>query len=189
MLAAAGFLLASPQAGATNAFGIDQLKLGVLAHSVGGHELGSVDLNAELLFVSPVSTKALAGLPLRRFSLPFFRPRPDIGFEVNTAGETSQAYFGVTWTWLLLRNLLRPGDGIELDLGFGPAFNNGEIRSPTVSRNSLGSNVLFHTSGEIGYRITPRYVVSVYFDHVSNAGFARENEGQNDAGVRFGIRF
>ncbi len=186
--AAAGFFLSPPPARAANAFGIDELKLGVLAHSVGGHESGA-DLNGELLFLSPVPTDIFPGLPLRPLLLPALTPRPDIGFEANTAGQTSQVYFGLTWTWVLIRDLFRPGDGIDAGIGFGPAFNNGEIRSPTPERNSLGSNVLFHVSGEIGYRISPRYEVSFYFDHVSNAGFATENEGQNDAGARFGINF
>jgi lipid A 3-O-deacylase len=188
-LAAAGFLLPASTAGAANALGIDELKFGVLAHSVGGHEEDSVDLNGEVLFLSPVPPAALAGVPLRPLLLPLLTPRPDIGFEANTAGETSQVYFGLTWTWLLARDLFRTGDGIDVGIGFGPAFNNGKIRSPTVDRNSLGSNVLFHTSGELGYRLSPRYEVSLFFDHVSNAGLARENEGQNDAGVRFGISY
>ncbi len=187
-LAAAAFLSLPCPAVADDAFGIDELKFGVLAHSVGGHEHG-VDINGEVLFVSPVVPDALPGLPLRPLLFPVFSPRPDIGFEANTAGQTSQFYLGLTWTWVLARDLLRAGDGIDFSLGFGPAFNNGEIRSPSPARNSLGSNVLFHTSGELGYRLNPRYEVSLFFDHSSNAGFARENEGQNDAGVRFGITF
>lgn len=186
---AAAVFLRPPAAHAASAFGIDEVKLGVLAHSLGGKEPGSVDLNGEILFVSPVPKTALSGVPLRPILVPFLMPRPDAGFDLNTAGKTSQVYFGLNWTWPLFRNLFQPGDAVDASFGFGPAFNNGLIRSPTNYRNSLGSNVLFHTSGEFSYRFSSGYEVSLYYEHVSNAGLARENEGQNDAGMRFGIFF
>jgi hypothetical protein len=95
----------------------------------------------------------------------------------------------LTWTRLLARDLLRPGDGLDFSIGFGPSFNNGSIGSRRPDRKSLGSHVLFHGSLELGHRITPRYEVSAYFDHSSNAGFAEKNESLNDAGFRLGIRF
>jgi hypothetical protein len=171
---------------------LDEVKVGVLAHSVGGHE-GGVDLNGDFLFASPVTEAMLSGLvlpePLKWFALGLLRPRPDIGFEANTAGQTSTFYFGGTWTWYFVRNLFRPGDGINGSFIFGPSFNNGEIVTHDLTRNGLGSNVLFHMGGEFGYRINPRYEVSLFFDHESNAGLARFNQGNNDVGVRFGVEF
>lgn len=171
---------------------LDEVKLGVLAHSVGGYE-GGVDLNADFLFVSPVTEAMLSGLalpqPLQWFAMGLLRPRPDIGFEANTAGDTSTFYFGGTWTWYFVRNLFQAGDGVNGSVIFGPSFNNGDIAPHGLTRNGLGSNVLFHIGGELGYRITPRYEVSLFFDHESNAGLARFNEGNNDAGVRFGVSF
>lgn len=171
---------------------IDEVKLGILAHGVGGPEHG-VDINPDLLFVSPVTKPMLAFIslpePLQWFVIPLLRPRPDIGFEVNTAGQTSTFYFGGTWTWEFVRNVFRPGDGFNGSVIFGPSFNNGVIVSRNVTRESLGSNVLFHIGGELGYEITPRYEVSLFFDHESNAGLARYNVGNNDFGVRFGVKF
>ncbi|MGH7096332.1 MAG: acyloxyacyl hydrolase [Stellaceae bacterium] len=168
---------------------LDEVKFAVLAHDVGfaeGKESGA-DINGEVLFASPVRDAVANTVPFYLRWL--IQPRLDFGFEANTAGQTSQGYFGLTWTWLLARNLLRSGDGIDFSIGIGPSFNNGLIRSTRPNRKSLGSHVLFHPSLELGYRITPRYEVSAYFDHVSNAGFARENQSINDAGLRFGFRF
>jgi lipid A 3-O-deacylase len=168
---------------------VDEVVFGVLAHDVksGGGKEGGADINGEILFASPVRDEVASAVP------PYLRwlvqPRLNFGFEANTSGYTSQGYFGLTWTWLLARNLLRPGDGVDFGIGFGPSFNNGLIRSQLPDHENLGSQVLFHISAELGYRITPRYEVSAYFDHDSNAGLARDNQSINDAGLRFGIRF
>jgi hypothetical protein len=168
---------------------LDEIKFGVLAHDVGfaGGKEGGADINGEILFASPVRDEVASAVPayLRRL----VQPRLDFGFEANTSGYTSLGYFGLTWTWLLARDLLRPGDGVDFSIGVGPSFNNGLIRSQRPDRKSLGAHVLFHPGLELGYRITPRCEVAAYFDHDSNAGLARENQSINDAGLRFGIRF
>lgn len=182
-------LPATGQAQEQHSLVLDEVKFAVLAHDVGfaGGKEGGADLNGEILFASPVGEAAARAVP--PYLRWLVRPRLDFGFEANTAGYTSQGYFGLTWTWLLARDLLRPGDGIDFSIGIGPSFNNGLIRSQRPDRKSLGSHVLFHPSLELGYRVTPRSEVSAYFDHDSNAGFARENQSINDAGLRFGIRF
>lgn len=171
---------------------VDEVKLGILAHGVGGPEHG-VDINPDILFVSPVTEAMLSGInlpqPLQWFIIPLLRPRPNIGAEINTAGQTSTFYFGGNWTWDFVRNLFQPGDAFTGSVIFGPSFNNGLIVSRDATRESLGANVLFHVGGELGYQITPRYEISAFFDHESNAGFAQHNQGNNDAGVRFGVKF
>jgi lipid A 3-O-deacylase len=190
LLAAAVVLLPVPaRAQEQRTLVLDEAKLAVLAHDAGfaGGKEGGADINGEILFASPIRDEAVSAVP------PFLRwlvqPRLDLGFAANTGGYTDQGYFGVTWTRPLARDVLRPGDGLEFSIGFGPSFNNGLIRSQRPDRKSLGSHVLFHGSLEFGYRITPRYEVSAYLDHSSNAGFAKRNESLNDAGFRFGIRF
>ncbi|HJU15164.1 MAG TPA: acyloxyacyl hydrolase [Stellaceae bacterium] len=188
--ALAGLLLPLPAAAQEQHYLVlDEAKFAVLAHDVafaGGKE-GGADLNGEILFASPVSEAAAAAVP--SYLRWLVRPRLHLGFEANTSGYTSQGYFGLTWTWLLAADLLRPGDGIDFGISFGPSFNDGLIRAQRSDRKSLGSHVLFRESFELGYRITPRYEVSAFFDHVSNGGLARENQSINDAGLRFGIRF
>ena len=166
-----------------------ELKLGILDHDVhfaGGKEHG-VDINPEVIFPSPISDAWIASLPgYIRWAL---QPRGTIGAEFNTGKYTNQYYFGATWSWLLVSNILRPDDGLTFGIFFGPGFNDGNIRTSAPDRKSLGSNVLFREAFELGYRITPVYQVSAFFDHVSNAGLAKENQSINDAGIRFGIHF
>jgi len=169
---------------------VSEVRLGVLAHDIpvlGSHKESGADINADVLFVSPVPDDLVAGVsPTVRWLL---TPRPDIGGDLNTAGDTSQLYLGLIWTATLFGNVLTPGDSVFLDLGLGPAFNNGEISTTDPDRKSLGSHTLFHGSLDIGYRFDRRYSVSLYYEHSSNGGLARENEGLNNAGVRLGLAF
>lgn len=116
-----------------------------------------VDINVEALFVSPVQQDQLASVsPVLRWLL---MPRPDLGGDINTSGATSQLYLGLVWTAILLQGVLEPNDSLFLDLGFGPAFNNGSISTTAPNRASLGSHTLFHGSLAVGYRINQRYSV------------------------------
>ena len=56
-------------------------------------------------------------------------------------------------------------------------------------RKALGSRVLFHVPLELGWRWDQRSSVSLYFEHVSNAGLADENEGMDNIGMRYGYQF
>lgn len=188
-LVCVGVLLPAPVKAAQRYLSLDEVKLAVLDHDVafaGGKE-GGADLNGEILFASPIRPSTAAQVPVYLRWL--VQPRPDFGFEANTSGYTSLGYFGLTWTWMLRRNLLRPGDGIDLGITFGPSFNDGLIHSRRADRKSLGSHILFRVGAEVGYWLTPRYELSVFIDHDSNAGFAKENQSINDAGLRLGIKF
>lgn len=162
---------------------------GVLAHDVhflGGKEHG-VDLNPEIILPSPVTNEWAASLP--PYLAWMVQPRPTVGGEINTSGFTDQAYFGATWSWLLVSNVVQPDDGIVLNYFFGPGFNDGDIIGTAPDRKSLGSHVLFREALDLGYRITPVYEISAHIDHVSNGGLAKQNESLNDVGVRFGVHF
>jgi hypothetical protein len=181
--------LLAPERGHAQNLTYGEMKLGVLAHDVpfaGGKEHG-VDINPEVIFPSPISDAWIAGLPAYiRWAL---QPRGTLGGEFNTGKYTNQYYFGATWTWQLLSNIMLPNDGLTFGIFFGPSFNDGNLRTPQPDRKSLGSNILFREAFELGYRINPVYQVSVMFDHTSNAGLARENQSINDFGVRLGVRF
>ena len=186
-IVAAAFLL--PAVGQAQNLSYPEVKLGVLAHDVGfagGKEHG-VDINPEVIFPSPISDAWLATLP--GYISWALQPRGTLGAEFNTGKYTNQYYFGVTWSWQLLSNLVLPSDGVTFNIFFGPSFNDGELRASQPDRKSLGSNVLFREAFELGYRINPVYQVSVMFDHTSNAGLAKENQSINDFGLRLGVRF
>jgi lipid A 3-O-deacylase len=124
---------------------------------------------------------------------PHFRwvltPRPNIGFSANASGYTSQLYFGLTWSANLLYRMLLPDDHVSFSIGFGPAFNNGQIHSTSGNHLSLGSHVLFHPSLELAYWFTPRFNASISWEHSSNAGLATYNAGLSNTGIRLGMRF
>jgi hypothetical protein len=185
---AAAAALASTAARAQNlTFG--ELKFGVLKHDpgfLGGIERG-IDLNPEVIFPSPIPDAWAASLPW--FLSWMVQPRPTMGGEFNTSGFTNQYYFGPTWTWQLVGNVLQPGDGITFSIFFGPSFNNGQTVPIDPTRKALGSNVLFREAFELGYRINAVYQISAFFDHTSNAGFARYTQSLNEVGARLGIRF
>ncbi|HZK91133.1 MAG TPA: acyloxyacyl hydrolase [Stellaceae bacterium] len=166
-----------------------EVKLGVWDHDVhalGGKEHGA-DINPELIWQSPIGDDLIVGAPpWLRWAL---QPRPTIGAAFNTAGDTDQFYVGATWSWMLVDNIINPGDGIVLGYFFGPGFNDGRIRSNTGDRKSLGSHVLFREGLDLGYQINPTWEISAFLDHISNGGLAKENQSINDVGLRLGYRF
>src|SRR5689334_5406860 len=128
-----------------------QLNLGVLGHDVpilGPQREHGVDLNGELVFVSPIPDRWVSGIaPNWRW---VFKPRPAFGFEANTNGYTSQVYASLVWTVDLDNGgTLWPDHTVFLSLSFGPAYNTGHVQSRAGNRLSLGSNVLFHAGLEL----------------------------------------
>lgn len=180
--------LLPPRAEAQNITGSEVI-LGVMDHDagfLGGREKGA-DINPELIFSSPISGAAIADAPgWLHWAL---QPRPTIGGDINTAGQTDQAYVGATWSWYLTQNIVNPGDGIVLDYFFGPGFNDGRIHDGTAQRKALGSHILFREGLDLGYQINPVWVISAHIDHISNGGLAKENQSINDVGLRLGYRF
>jgi lipid A 3-O-deacylase len=163
---------------------IDELRFGVYEHdaSVLGHQKETgVDFGNEILFTSP------------DFLSVIWSPRPIIGALINSAGETSQVYAGLTWTWNFVHDVLRNGDGFYVEFSEGPGFNNGKLNvtDPVQSqkRKSLGSHVLFREDLDLGYHLTPQWSLALSYNHVSNADLAPRNEGLNDIGVRVGFKF
>lgn len=159
---------------------VDELKVGALAHDVGflGHHIESgADVNIEALFPSPDILSIIGS------------PRPHIGADINTDGNTSDGYFGLTWGIMLIQNLFHSGDGIFANGSLGGAVHDGYELTAPVNRKRLGSPVLFRESAELGYQMTPQLNVSAFLDHISNANLAPRNAGITSAGARFGFKF
>jgi lipid A 3-O-deacylase len=180
---AALLVLVPPRAAAQTNL-VDEIKTGVLAHDVGflGHHVETgADINLEMLFASPDLLNVIGS------------PRPHIGADINTAGNTSGGYFGLTWGCTLFQNLLRPGDGIFINGSLGGAIQDGftgtAATKPPPGRKLLGSAALFRESAELGYQITPVVSVSALLDHISNANLAPRNAGITSAGARLGFKF
>ena len=152
---------------------VSEAKLGVLDHDIkigGDHAEPGVDVNGEVLFVAPGFLRAVGA------------PRPHFGGSVNTAGATSYAYTGLTWT----ASLVGPVYGA---LGLGGAIHDGQLDEPVPQRKLFGSRVLFHEYVELGFRVLPAVSLSAFLDHMSNADLARHNAGLTNLGMRTGFSF
>jgi lipid A 3-O-deacylase len=173
LLAAAVLAIASATAAHAQNGWLDEVKLGLDAHDIalgGDHKEPGADVNGEVLFASPAFLQAIGG------------PRPHIGVAVNTAGATSYAYLGLTWTASIIDRAFISG-------ALGGAVHNGEINANLSDRKRLGSRVLFHEYVELGFRATPVLSLSVFLDHMSNADLARHNAGMTNVGLRTGFKF
>lgn len=159
---------------------VDEVKAGVLAHDINlltAHRERGADVNLEMLFAPPDLLAVLGS------------PRPHIGTEINTAGDTSDGYAGLTWGISLIQNLFRPGDYVFAEGSLGAAYQDGYIDSAPPGHKKLGSPVLFRESAEFGYQVTPAISVSTLLDHISNANLGRHNAGITSAGGRLGFKF
>ena len=153
---------------------VDEIRLGVLYHDLGlwaeSSDEGGVDFNAELIF-SP-SLDLLSGVL-----------RPNLGFSLSSEGATSKIYGGAVWEYRWPR-------GYFADLALGLAVHNGETDDGNLTNmNQLGSPVLFRVAFEAGFTIGQRHLISLMFDHISNAYLADPNEGLDTLGLRYGYRF
>lgn len=157
---------------------IDEIVVGGLKHDlpIFGHaKEPGMDFNGEVLFRSP----AFLGWA--------FAPRPHVGVQINSARKTDQAYAGLTWTLFEIPQLLTPVDKMFTNFSAGGAVHDGHLNSGSSDDKLLGSRVLFRESVEVGYWFQPKYSVSLYLDHESDAGLTRHNEGLTNGGVRFGF--
>ena len=159
---------------------VDEVKIGGLAHDVtfgGRHVESGADVNIEMLFTPPDILRFIGS------------PRPHIGADINTSGNTSDGYFGLTWGIMLIQSLFGADDGIFANGSLGGAVHDGYIDSAPPGRKRLGSRILFRESAELGYQINPTLSVSAIVDHISNANLGNHNAGITSAGARLGFKF
>lgn len=171
---------------------LDELHLGLLAHDVhfiNGRENGA-DVNLEANFTPPLPAPRSWPWLIRSLLTVY----PTVGADINTAGYTSQFYFGWISRFQASPAVWADGtpgvlDRLFFNLGLGGSLNDGRRLTTDPNRMSLGSHLLFHVSGEVGVRLTRRVDIGLYFDHASNAGLDAGNESINDLGMRVGWRF
>lgn len=154
---------------------VHELKFGILAHDVpdlwSGFSLepaeAAINLEASL---SPAFS-FLGGVV-----------RPVVGGSIALGAGTNTAYLDARWQY-------ETASGWFFGLGLGAAIHDGNLGISDPERKALGSRLLFHIPVEIGFRLDRRSSLSLYFEHMSNAGTANHNEGLDRIGVRYGLRF
>src|SRR5207253_6120808 len=180
VFAVAAFVALAPGAALAQVRLVDEVKVGILGHDVGflGHHVeDGADVNLEMLFTPPDILRIIGS------------PRPHIGADINTAGKTSDGYFGLTWGIMLIQSLFGAGDGVFINGSLGGAVHDGYINSGPPNRKLLGTRVLFRESAELGYQLVPGISMSALLDHMSNANIGRHNMGITSAGARLGFKF
>ncbi len=159
---------------------VDEIRLGVLyndLHIAGTRDEDGININGEILFRRPNYSYE------NRFLQFFLNPRPHIGASLNTAGDTSQAYVGLTWDYRLTEKFF-------VEASFGGVVHTGNLKSNVQgSKRPLGCRVMFRESASIGYEVTPKVRVMLTFDHISNANLCSNNAGLSTIGGRIGYKF
>ena len=111
------------------------------------------------------------------------RPAPYLVASINTAGDTSFAGLGLSWTLDKGRFYLRPAVGFVV--------HNGDVHRPdpvNTRDRGLGSGVLFEPEIGIGWRASDRLAVEASWMHVSHGLlFGKQNPGIDMMGLRLNL--
>lgn len=151
-----------------------EVRAGVYAHDASSPEAGSADASFGVL------TPALFSLG-DNFS--YIVPRLQAGATINFAGRTSIGYAGIAVDYNFSKTIFLEGT-------FGGAVNNGRTGNVIVpGHNAVGCVWSFHESGSIGYRLTENWSILATIEHMSNAGFCRQNRGVTNYGARIAYTF
>jgi lipid A 3-O-deacylase len=157
---------------------VSELRIGASAQDPWSPEKGSANITGEILFAKPFTTADLF--------TSYFVPRPHLGGSLNTRGDTSFGYAGLTWTVDITPRFF-------VEASFGGAVHNGNTQSNLAvipaDRNALGCSPLFRESGSVGYRLSQNWSVMATVEHLSNAGACNQNRGLTNVGARLGYTF
>jgi lipid A 3-O-deacylase len=146
-----------------------EIRLGVLAHDpLAGKEDG-IDLNAEFFFNGWTGNEGEWQL------------RPSIGATVNLEGDTNQAHISLNYGGPI-------SDSWFLEFSAGAAIHDGELETADVHKKELGGRVLIRGAVSLGVMLSDTVSLSIYADHLSNAGVEERNEGLETAGLRIGFK-
>jgi lipid A 3-O-deacylase len=160
---------------------IHELKLGLLGHDTGPftgrreNRLG-LDFNADVTFAAAYQVPYFGGVI-----------RPAVGGTLSALG-TNLAYADARYRIDGPFSYYLPRE-VFFMLGLGGAFHNGNVQREADDRKAFGSRLLLHIPAEIGWQFNHHHSIALYWEHVSNAGFAKPNEGMDNLGVRWGYRF
>lgn len=175
------FLFAAPSAQA------QEWSFGIADHDIsinGNSRESGVNVEAEIV-----------GDPIEHLKV-IGHPRPYAMASVNTEGDTSYAAAGLYWR-------VRLSKSWSLQPGFGVAVHNGKLHNPfpsddprasdfSRSHSLLGARTLFRDTLAVEHQIDDRHEIALVYEHLSNGGSLfghRDNEGLNEIGVRYSVRF
>ena len=150
---------------------LSEARIGASLHDIGafsGTDEGGIDVDLEFLFGSPAFLSYIG------------RPRPHVGGKINTAGDTSLGYFGLTWDWLAQ-------DWFIVEAALGGAVHSGDLNDDTDK--DLGCRVLFRGAVAVGAQFAERHRVLIAFDSANNLGICDGFQSLDGLGIRYGFLF
>lgn len=168
-------LTAGPAASLADMLSLSEVRLGIAHHDTGvfgNNKEDAVDI------VLGVRFEPLGGEVWDVVA----NPRPFLGLNINTAGDTSSLNGGLNWDWDVWNQAF-------FSFAWGGALHNGKLSTNNPGRKELGSRVLFYLAAELGYRFDGRQSVAIRLDHMSNAGLTDDNEGLDTVGLVYGYGF
>jgi len=163
-------------------FAVDEIRGGILLHSVDEPGPGGSfwnfsriqDVNVELLFTPP-DNGMLNWLG---------SPRPHLGASVNFGGLESMVYAGLTWQYFLFDS------PVFVEGTLGAALTNGAASGAVYPARNLGCPLQFRESASLGYQMSPQASVMLTLEHASHAYLCGDdNRGLTNLGVRVGWTF
>jgi len=80
-------------------------------------------------------------------------------------------------------------DWIFVEFALGGAIHDGKHETTDPDRKELGGRVLVHAAVSVGVMLTDTVSLSLYLDHMSNAGIEERDEGLETAGLCVGFKF
>ena len=149
-----------------------EARIGASLHDIGafsGTDEGGFDVDLELLFGSPAFLSYIG------------QPRPHVGGKINTAGDTSLGYFGLTWDWLAQGWFI-------VEAALGGAVHSGDLNDDEADKD-LGCRVLFRGAVAVGAQFAERHRVLVAFDSANNLGICDGFQSLDGLGIRYGFLF
>ncbi len=152
---------------------ISEISIGALVHDEGpfsNSKEDGYDGHIEIRFASP------------KFLELIWSPEPHIGANINSEGDTSQVFAGLSYEWNLWK-------GLFAGLSVGGAYHDGETDSGAADKKDLGCHLLFRESFTLGWQLTEHHKIAAIFDHISNAKICDYNEGLENVGLRYSYRF
>jgi len=147
-----------------------EFRLGVTAHDLSEHVEDGPNYTVGIYFESPDFLDIIWG------------PEPHIGANINSKGDTSQVFAGLSYEWLIWK-------GLFAGISVGGAYHDGETDAHLVDKKDLGCKLLFRESITLGWEITKNHKIAAVFDHISNAKICDFNEGLENLGARYSYRF
>lgn len=175
-----GLALTAP----ASAQGIEEFRLGIVAHDVVDHAEDGPQISAELVFASP------------DFLSRVYSPRPYLYGSFSTQGYTNLIATGLSWTGHVTERFSIEGsvgisynDGID-DIVHLPPDDPYRIET-AQTRALLGNEWLFHSRLGADYDLSETWALGVYYEHFSHGQIlaSGRNQALDEVGVRLSYKF